>query len=422
MGKRYRLTFGASKTKVTVTGSRRDMSYYKDINIWTMDGKQLEVADNNEHLGLVVSGHDEEIKNIDKNIGSARKILFSLLGSIFSYRCKLSQLVLHHVWTLYVNPALRSGLAALPIRPSTVKTLTRFHHKILRGILKLSSSSPIPALYFLLGEIPIESALHIDLLTLFWCVWSNPQTKVYEIVKYLLMMSNSSSLTWAAHLKLLCQMYDLPNPLKLLNGELWPKEKWKLLVKSRVTVHTEAKWRAKAASNSKLSFLNPQISGLIGRPHPVLSGILTTQEVVRSRVHIRMLAGDYPCYAYIGTDQNKDPTCRLCQSQSQEQQTPPEDMVHLLASCKATAGTRARVIPELLNTIAYYYPDNALLNNPSHSYLTQLILDPTSLNLPLNIRISPDYPGLQKVLEMCRTVCFAIHKDRIRKLKTLSLK
>ena len=137
-------------------------------------------------------------------------------------------------------------------------------------------------------------------------------------------------------------------------------------------------------------------------------------------MHIRMLAGDYPCYAYLGNDRNQDPGCRLCQSESQEQQTPPEDMVHLLAICKATADTRSRVMPGLLNTISFYYPDNAILNHPSHTYLVQFILDPTSLNLPLSIRFSPDYPGLQEVLSMCKIVCFAIHKDRIRKLKTLN--
>ena len=32
-GRRYRVIFGASKTKVTITGSKQDMAYYRDINI-----------------------------------------------------------------------------------------------------------------------------------------------------------------------------------------------------------------------------------------------------------------------------------------------------------------------------------------------------------------------------------------------------
>ena len=61
--RRYRVIFGADKTKVTITGSRQDMAYYKDINLWSLDGKPLNVTENNEHLGLIVSGIDEEIKN-----------------------------------------------------------------------------------------------------------------------------------------------------------------------------------------------------------------------------------------------------------------------------------------------------------------------------------------------------------------------
>ena len=155
------------------------------------------MTENNDHLGLVVSGVDEEAKNVDRNIDQARQVLFTLLGNIFSYKCKISQRVLYHIWTIFVNPVVRSGLAALPIRPAIVKTLTTFHHKVLRGILKFSKASPVAPLYFLLGELPLEAALHLDILTLFWCIWANPQTKIFDIVKYLLMMAGTSSVTWS---------------------------------------------------------------------------------------------------------------------------------------------------------------------------------------------------------------------------------
>ena len=56
----------------------------------------LEVAEDNDHLGLVVSGIKEESKNVDKNIESARKSLFNFLGNIFAYKCKLSYAVQLH--------------------------------------------------------------------------------------------------------------------------------------------------------------------------------------------------------------------------------------------------------------------------------------------------------------------------------------
>ena len=418
-GRRYRVIFGADKTKVTITGSRHDMSYYEDINIWSLDGNPLAVTEDNEHLGLIVSGLDEEIKNVDKKIDSARQTLFNLLGNIFSFKCKLSQTVLLHVWSIYVNPVLRSGLAALPIRPPVMKVITNFHHKILRGILKLGPVSPIAPLYFLLGELPIEAVLHMDILTLFWCIWANPQTKIHEILKYLLMISDSSSLTWSAHLRLLFQIYQLPDPLTLLSSPLWPKETWKILIKTTITAFYEAIWREKASRNSKLFFLNVQVTGLAGRPHPVLSGVMSTQEVVRSRIHVKMLSGDYPCNSYMGSDRNEDAFCRLCQSLAPHLPAPCEDMVHLLTRCRGTADTRTRITPDLLNLIAHYLPGNDILVHPNQTHLTQLILDPTSLNLPMTIRISPDHPALPEILAVCRNLCYAVHKDRTRKLKQL---
>ena len=116
--------------------------------MWSLNGSKIQVTENNDHLGLIVSGLDEEIKNIDKNISSARRALFSLLGNIFSYKCKVSPAVQHHTWAVYVKPILRSGLATLPIRPPVMKTITTFYLKILRAILKLSKYSPIVPLYF----------------------------------------------------------------------------------------------------------------------------------------------------------------------------------------------------------------------------------------------------------------------------------
>ena len=75
-GKRYRIVFNADKTKLIVTGSKHDMEYYRDVNIWKLNDERIEVAIDNEHLGLVVSGLNEEEKNIDVNIQQCGKSLF----------------------------------------------------------------------------------------------------------------------------------------------------------------------------------------------------------------------------------------------------------------------------------------------------------------------------------------------------------
>ena len=132
-----------------------------------------------------------------------------------------------------------------------------------------------------------------------------------------------------------------------------------------------------------------------------------------------MLAGDYCCYSYMGSDRLQDVYCLLCQPLHPEHPAPVEDKVHHLTRCLATRETRTRLLSDLLNEISLKFPNIKILEQPNHLHLTQLILDPTSLNLPMSFRTSPDHPALTIVLRVCRNVCFAVHKDRTWQLKNL---
>jgi hypothetical protein len=152
----------------------------------------------NDHLGLIVSGRSEEQNNIDANILKYRNSLFAMLGPAFAYKCLLSS----------------------------------FHNKILRGFLKLSSHSPLPGLYFLLGELPIEAKVHISVFSLFYTILSNPETTLHQIAQYLARMTEDSSTTWKAHLRILSKKYAAPKALPLLenNGTPLSKDYWKTLI------------------------------------------------------------------------------------------------------------------------------------------------------------------------------------------------
>ena len=43
-GNRYRSRFGASKTKITVTGSKVDMEYYEMTPIWNMENENIRLV------------------------------------------------------------------------------------------------------------------------------------------------------------------------------------------------------------------------------------------------------------------------------------------------------------------------------------------------------------------------------------------
>ena len=89
--------------------------------------------------------------------------------------------------------------------------------------------------------------------------------------------------------------------------------------------------------------------------------VKTTQDVDIVGPHIKMLAGDYLSYENLSLDRGVGPHCRLCQL-SYQLPAPAETLEHLLTRCRATSNVRSRILPEILNTLSKYHPNNELLS------------------------------------------------------------
>ena len=327
-GKMYRISYGASKTKVTVVGSDVDMEYFQSVMPWTMDSKTVQVVDNNEHLGQIVSGKNQEDKNIDLKLDKGRKSLYSLLGSAFSFKCLLSPVVKLHIYRTYTCPRTRSGLSSFSLRSSQLEPLSIFQRKTLKSILKLSITAPTPSIHFLTGELPIEGKIHRDVFSLFYGVWANPDTKISQIVKYLLENTCENSRTWTAHFRHLCRMYELEDPLSCLRKDPPEKSHYKETVLTKITAYHENKLRISAADNSLMTYLNVSTIGLRGRHHPALSNMATTNEVRISRPHLKFLAGNYLTYKIKAEQSGGSPRCRICTTGEEE------SVSHVISACQ----------------------------------------------------------------------------------------
>ena len=60
----YRIKYSASKTKITVVGAEVDTKYFKDVKPWKMDGEIVDIVEDNEHLGQVISDTRQEQKTL----------------------------------------------------------------------------------------------------------------------------------------------------------------------------------------------------------------------------------------------------------------------------------------------------------------------------------------------------------------------
>ena len=183
--------------------------------------------------------------------------------------------------------------------------------------MNFSKCSNIPALHFLLGELPIEAKIHQDVFSLFFSVWRNPDSKIYSILKYLLEISESSSRTWSIHIKYLSEKYGLMDPLDCLNNLDAPsKSEYKKNIKIKIAAYYEQSLRTSAEKNSRMKYLNVSLSGLNGKRHPALNNLISSHEVKKSRIHLKMLAGDYLTYKVKSKQSGGSPSCISCDSPS----------------------------------------------------------------------------------------------------------
>ena len=207
------------------------------------------------------------------------------MGPAFSFRCLLSPVVKLHLYRTFVCPVLRSGLSSLVVRNTLTSPLSIFQRKVLKGVLKVSKQASTAGIHFLTGELPIEAKLHRDVFSVFYSVWINPDTKIHSIVKYLLSSSNEDSRTWSMYVRQVSRQYGLEDPLSCLRKDPPTKSTFKSNVDARIKAFHENEIRNK----SNMKYLNVSMLGLSGRHHPALSGLVTTQDVRKSKAHIKML-------------------------------------------------------------------------------------------------------------------------------------
>ena len=293
--------------------------------------------------------------------------------------------------------------------------LAILHRKILKAFLHLSLSAPTPAIHFLLGELPMEGKVHRDMFSLFYGVWSNPDTKIHEIVKYLLSTSPDNSRTWAVNIRHVSKMYQLEDPLICLQRDAPKHSEYKEMIMTKITAFHERELRMKAQNNEGMKYLNVQMAGLRGRNHQCLSNIVTTNEVRKLRPYLKFLSGDYLTYQKKFENSNQGtPTCKICHAES-------ESVCHILAICQAYEEIRNRILSEISELCLVAKSElnfQSISSDPE--VLTQFILDPTSFNLKVRIHISD--PIAQNIFKLSRDICWAIHAKRMKSLKLLSEK
>ena len=167
------------------------------------------------------------------------------------------------------------------------------------------------------------------------------------------------------------------------------------------------------------SYLNVQLLGLNGRPHPALQNIFSTQDAKKLRIHLKFLTSDYLTNQRLSMMKlSSTDKCCLCHNSGLY----IDSIEHVLTTCRATSDVRERLFPELVNSVASVQPSCRILDSlPTPDILTQFILDCTSIKLPDCFRIPAHNPSVGDIFRISRDWCYAVNSERLRLLRIHSL-
>ena len=180
------------------------------------------------------------------------------------------------------------------------------------------------------GPTPYQDALHVQEYCWFKrqkqpCQnykWGNQQTDCHE--------KNSTSSSWAASIRKILHLYDLPSAYHLLLHP--PRVKmWKKLVKDTVLNYWTSRLKTEAEDMSTTNFVNSANTKL-GVLHKSLIGDSNQHDVTRTTVATKLMVRRYPLSA-IRVCGKKMEHCIPCGKDM-------EDEKHFLLLCEALQETR----------------------------------------------------------------------------------
>ena len=227
------------------------------------------------------------------------------------------------------------------LEPKNIEKLELYHRRNLRHIQHIPKSTATPAVYLLLGALPIEAQLDIRLLTLFRNIIapnpdSPPAVYIKEVIARQLITTQDDSKSWARHVASVLAKYNLPSPYTLLQN---PPRKlaWKRTVKQRIQGEWSQRLCKEAILKSTLLYLNPQSCSL-GHIHPVWRNINCDLDIKKATIKVQILTQRYPLATSPTAGSNRGDLCPLCKETR-------ETTKHFLLHCPCTRADRY-TIPE----------------------------------------------------------------------------
>ena len=412
----YRVKLVAAKTKLLPVFKPRHeylVEYSKLVNSVKIEGTTVQFVTKADHVGVVRSCQGN-MPNILERIACHKRALGSVTpaGMARSHRGNPSASLKIH--QLYATPVLLNGLGSLYLSEPELKILDSHYKNTVQNLQRFHQNTPRAVVFLFAGCLPGRALVHSRQLSLLLMLCHLPTDPLNRHARHILTSAAPSAKSWFQQVRDLCSLYDLPEPLILLDNPP-NKKQFKARAKENIASYWHQVLAAEAKKLKSLKYFKPELYSLV-KPHYMWSCAASNVfECSKSTALAIMASGRFRSDMLTRHwSQNRSGFCRF-PTCTQVQGT----LEHMLVTCPALNSTRESMyqmwlersvmFPSLHSTI------RAVLESEPAD-IVQFLLEPLALSSVLEDAMTYGNNFIQQLSYMTRTFAFYMQRH-YRQLK-----
>jgi hypothetical protein len=352
--------------------------------------------------------------NIVLRLASFKKALGAVVSCGLARGRRSNPAASLRILSIYGTPVLMSGLASLLLSDTEISCIDQQFKRTLQNILKLSVNSPPSLVHFIAGSLPGTAILHLKYLTLFGMVCRLQNNPINLYAKHIL-QSAAALTSWFGMVRNILRQYQLPHPLVLLQNPP-TKEVFKNLVKSKVVDFWEIKLRSEASVLLSLPYFQPHYMSLRSTHKLLTTAGPKSYEVSKARIQLLFLSSQYPS-ANFSRHWSQDNPLGICSFPVCQENAIVESSEHILLFCPAYNTTRQSLLNLCLKTEnqhSHQLVTSFLFSGPTKTM--QFLLYCSAIPEVISTAQHWDDSVYKDLFYLSRTWCFAVHRERMKRL------
>ena len=417
---KYCVELVPEKTKLIAFSTKENdpqVRFAKLTSELSLCGTRIPFSEEVEHLGVLRTARLGNATNVLERLKAHNHQLFSILPAGLALGHHANPAACIRVEQQYALPVLLSGLAALCLSKTEIRTVSTCYKNALQRLMKLYERTPDCAVYFLAGSLPGVALLHLRQLSLFLMVCHLKSDPLHTIAQNTLVCAKPTSHSWFQNIRDICILYCLPHPLTLLSFPP-PKLSFTKLCRTKVLEYWHSKLSTEAKTLPSLEYLHPQFLSLTN-PHPIWTSLDgNPYQAKAARIQAVFLTGRYRTERLCRFWSNN--RAGICLLDTCKQSEISETLEHIIVHCPGLTETRRRL--EVFTS--KYIAALPLIKQITETYLgatdtktiMQFLIDCSVLPLVISARQTYGPIIHHHLFRISRTWCRSLHRDRMKAL------